>query len=192
MSIPIVENLEQAPEKGDAVWQIQSGSGKGLWTPARDRQAWWTLESIGGWNTTGRLGESQIHLSAVSCEEWLKAWPSKSLADPKFARPNFVFAPTAEAAIERFHASEACPWGEVVLRENNREHLSFVSRKYATQLIRFGLISYEINCAASGGIARYLTALIKILEQIMVFHEAERSGSRDSRIHKALEMERAK
>lgn len=35
--IPIVEKLSDTPPTGDAIWKIQSGPGRGLWTPVREQ-----------------------------------------------------------------------------------------------------------------------------------------------------------
>lgn len=162
--LPIVEKLEQAPEKGDA--KLRQAHGCFDLSLITDRQFWWNIDSIGGWNTTAH--------------------------GPLQERGQFL-APTAEAAIEKFHQSEACPFGMVELISGAamidlpQPNLQFVrSEEYGCspiigfidQLIVWGRLQW-----GSVG-ARTLHAL---LGEVISFQAAERAGTRDSRIHKALD-----
>lgn len=194
MSIPILESLEQAPEFGDAILQLTPAYDpdvKPTWCiPVRDRLPSWKIRSVAGWDTTAEIPPALRFEIPTGVGQFM---PDPRLWDLQ----SIVFAPTAEAAIERYHASEACPWGALTLRKPSRWINFSKQEKFFNSENTFwiDILSFTpafLSILNKGWNDKESTALHALLSEVIAYQTAERFSSRDSRIHKALEMERAK
>lgn len=187
-AIPAFEDLGEAPEKGDAVLMLASN----FCIPVRNRERAWSVESIGGWSTTAEtpapLSFAPMGPTVNMRRPWEEPEPSNRclpLPPPEeWDSPRFVFAPTAEAAIEKYHASEACPWGRVDLHQSpDLKTLEFIEN---------GVLLFNFSQNAIYNLRSYfcdeeVAAIHALLSEVIAYQTAERAGTRDSRIHKAIE-----
>lgn len=192
-AIPAFEDLGEAPEKGDAVLMLASN----FCIPVRNRERAWSIESIGGWSTTAEtpapLSFAPMGPTVNMRRPWEEPEPSNRclpLPPPEeWDSPRFVFAHTAEAAIEKYHASEACPWGKLQLRRcfDRSEYFKFSSDPDDATLFVFNA-NGECKLAESRfWVVDFTIAYHALLTEVIAYQTAERAGTRDSRIHKAIE-----
>ena len=172
--LPIVERIEDAPEVGDAVLQVED-----QFVAVRDREAVFFCTSIHGWQTkTCYDFEESAAIAAIRLK------PGQTSAQ------GFVFAPDAATAIERYHASQACSFGKVTLQHDKGEPYRFVGSygpNGGVNLLRFNLAcvmsAMLIGLGLSPAEAQGFHAL---LSEVIAYQKAERTGAKDSRIHKAI------
>ncbi len=180
MSLPIVERLEDAPLIGDCWIDVtpKYSAHPSMYRFVRNKETLWQMDTIGGWKTTACAEEHYNH----SIENW-----GNMIALG-------IFAPDPATAIERYHASEACPFGKVSLEYSAVfKEWSFESRSEGRFLV------WTADCVAIGDGDQDCTrgrvyfqdsspiALNALISEVIAYQAAERTGSRDSRVHKAIQ-----
>lgn len=172
MNLPIVDRIEDAPITGEAVLMLAEN----FCIPVRNRERAWTVDSIGGWNTKAEA-PAPLNFGVNSNplpppEEW--------------NAPRFVFAPTAEAAIEKYNESQ--PFGHVVIKKIDH-YFAFIAHDFlvfyfsATSTWAFGA-TYDPD---------KLAAFHTLIAEVVAYQTAERTGAKNSNVHRAIaEMEAGK
>ncbi|HXI43903.1 MAG TPA: hypothetical protein VNH83_28230 [Bryobacteraceae bacterium] len=168
--------------------------------PVRNRERSWTVESIGGWSTTAETPAPLSFAPMGPQVDLRRPWeePSDNRCIPipspeEWTEPRFVFAPDAATAIERYHASQACPFGKVrLVRYEYRDAGIRYRFENATHgwYIQFTeeWVSFACNGIGAARDARAgLIAFHALLGEIIAYQTSERSGAKDSRIHRAIE-----
>lgn len=178
----IVTRLEDAPERGDAAWQLKSAQfphGFGF-VPVRNREALFFCHTIAGWQTTAK----EIMDASPECSEGM-------LRADKHCLPGYVFAPDAETAVKRFNETQA--FGEIKLCT----YLCFESERHG-EIIQFssaGMVAFgdpdDDDMHVREHTGKQPAAIHALLGEIIAYQTAHAAGRTDSRIHRAIaEMER--
>lgn len=182
--LPIVTDLKDAPEKGRAVLCVEGESVLHCprFYPVEDRLCAFAVDSIYGWNTTANLNEWRY---PDDCEAFGFTSDNES---------PLIFAVDAATAVARYN--EAQPFGEIALQrafKNQREFIFFHPGKAA--ILYFDYLSIELVGKRRGFVPspEKLVAIHALLGEVIQYQKAEASGTRDSRVHRALaEQEKAK
>lgn len=175
--LPIVTDLKDAPELQSAALILPDGTYGCVW----NRQRVFLMQSIGGWSTKPVDG-AWCSLELPFIDDWMKGFEANSVKN------SLVLAPDAATAAAQYN--EAQPFGEMTLVLTNHP-----KPRCLFQGIDLWI---EFNAAVSYSKDRLfaldeLIALTALLGEVIQYQKAEASGTRDSRVHRALaEQEKAK
>lgn len=150
------------------------------------RQLPWFIVSSGGWRTEA------IEFPPQGPPEFEAVWDRAAqlyVPDPEsWGLSDITWGPSATDAIERYHQSETCPFGEIKLVKQTGgaiipEWLEFV-----------GAAGPVLKIAKDGVILphsafdfKYMPAFHALFGEAIAYIQAERSGKLNSRIHQSLE-----